>query len=70
MELRDVTSSNLAQIGFDNKTNTLRVVFATGVTYDYYGVDEQTYRHLLQAPSKGKYFHRYIRDRFNYSIVE
>jgi len=70
MELRNVNSSNLAQVGFDNTTNTLRVAFTTGAVYDFFNVDEQLYRHLLQAPSKGRFFHRYIKDRFNYEIVE
>lgn len=70
MELRNVTSTNLAQVGYDNQRNVLRVVFASGRAYDYYNVDEQMYRHLLQAPSKGRFFHQYIKNRFNYEVVE
>jgi hypothetical protein len=70
MELRNVNSSNISQIGFDNSTNTLRVSFTTGAVYDFYDVDEQIYRHLLQAPSKGRFFHRYIKNRYNFEVVE
>ena len=70
MELRNVNSSNIIQVGFDNKTNTLRVAFVTGATYDYFNIDEQLYRHLLQAPSKGRFFHKYIKNRYNYKVVE
>lgn len=70
MELRDVNSSNLAQVGFDNTTNTLRISFTTGAVYDYFNVDEQVFRHLLQSPSKGRFFHRYIKNRYNCEIVE
>ena len=70
MELRNVTSSNLTQIGYDIGTNTLRIAFSSGRVYDYYNVDEQIYRHLLQSPSKGKFFHKYIRDRYNFQIVD
>ena len=70
MELREINSTNLAQAGFDNKTNTLRIVFTTGAAYDYFGVDEQVYRHLLQAPSKGRFFHRYIKTRYNCEVVK
>ena len=70
MELRNVTSSNLTQVGYDNNRNVLRVVFATGAAYDYHNVDEQMYRHLLQSPSKGRFFHQYIKNRYNYEAVE
>lgn len=70
MELRNVNSSNISQIGFDIKTNTLRIVFTTGAIYDFFEVDEQLFRHLLQAPSKGKFFHKYIKNRYNCEIVK
>ena len=70
MELREVNSTNITQVGYDNQTNTLRIAFNTGAIYDYFNVDEQVYRHLLQAPSKGRFFHRYIKTRYNYEIVE
>lgn len=66
MELRGTQSSNIAQVGYDQESNTLRIVFTNGSVYDYYEVDEQIYRHLLQAPSKGQFFHQYIRNNYTY----
>ena len=69
MELRTVNSSNLKQVGYDKKGKVLRVIFTSGACYDYYSVDEQMFRHLIQSPSVGKFFHRYIKNSYKYSKI-
>lgn len=59
-------SSNLESAEYDGQTQTLTVTFLNGDEYSYDGVPPEIYRGLTLAGSAGKYFHRHIRDRFNY----
>jgi len=70
MEMRDTSSSNIAQVGYDTAEKVLRIVFQTGAIYDYTNVDELTYRQLLQSPSVGKFFHRYIKGSFDFNRIK
>ena len=54
MEMESVTSSLIASIGWEN--GILRVEFANGDSWDYLGVDEATFRSVVNAPSVGKAF--------------
>ncbi len=75
MELIAVESSNIAQIGFERGVqitmgakpqDILRVVFKSGLTYDYYNVESVVYEQFLHAESVGSYFHKYI--KMNYTF--
>lgn len=39
MTMHPVVSTNVAAVGYDPPTHTLRVQFRSGGTYDYYGVN-------------------------------
>ena len=57
-----VKSSNLASVGYDERTLTLEVEFLRdGSIYQYYPVSKDIYIELMNADSKGTYFSRYIR---------
>jgi hypothetical protein len=62
MEMQPVSSSNIAAIGFNSETNTLRVEFNNGGVYDYES-SQQEYEEILNASSVGSYFHRNIKGR-------
>ena len=62
-----VASSNLASVGYDAVTQTLEVEFLSGSIYQYYDVPENMHRQLLEASSKGRFFHQYIRNAYPYS---
>lgn len=66
MEMISVQSSSLRSVGFDPTTSTLRVQFVKGKLYEYAGVPLDVYRSLLDAPSLGQYFNRYIRNIYPY----
>lgn len=59
-----VDSSNIKSVGFDS--NTLEVEFHSGGIYQYYGVPTDVYHYFMNAPSKGKFFHQFIRDKYRY----
>ncbi len=59
------TSSNVIKdIDYDDKTQTLRVVFNNGSVYKYLDVPEKVYRELMSAPSVGQYFNSHIREKY------
>lgn len=68
MNMIPVSSSNLVAVGYDEATSTLRVAFKSGV-YDYYNVPKNIFEGLLNAPSKGKFHHAYIKHSFRYKRI-
>ncbi|QOV10908.1 KTSC domain-containing protein [Viridibacillus arvi] len=54
MNMIPVSSSNLAAVGYDAGSRTLRIRFHSG-TYDYYGVPLSVYQGLMNSSSKGSY---------------
>ena len=65
MDMIPVNSSSISAIGYDADTMTLRLAFRTGGMYEYHAVPESIVRQLMSAPSKGKYYSRNIKGRFN-----
>ena len=66
MERTLVTSSNIRAAGYDPDTQTLEVEFNGGSVYQYSGVPPNEYDGLMNAGSKGSYFHANIRNRYSY----
>ena len=69
MQRNSVASSNLASVGYDTTTQTLEIEFLSGSVYQYYNVPENLYEQLMQASSKGRFFHQYIRNAYPYSRI-
>lgn len=51
----------LTEVGYDEKTRTLRAVFKNGATFDYADVPPREYAGLMAAESKGVYFSTVIK---------
>lgn len=66
MERTPVTSSNLAEVGYDPASMTLEVLFHHGGTYQYFDVPESEFQALMSADSKGEYFNANIKDVYRY----
>lgn len=62
-------SSNLASVGYDEAGETLEIEFLSGAVYQYYNVSQHLYDQLMQAASKRKFFHQYIRNAHPYSRI-
>lgn len=43
----------------------LEIAFREGGIYQYHGVPHGVYEALMRAPSKGRYFHDHIKDRYH-----
>ena len=61
MERIPIQSSNLASVGYDPENVTLEVEFSRGGIYQYYGVPQHIYEGLINASSKGNFFHHNIK---------
>jgi KTSC domain len=64
-----VESTTLATVGYDKTHKLLLLAFRSRATYQYFGVPAELHQALLDAPSKGSYFNRFVRGRFPYSLV-
>lgn len=69
MQRISVVSRDLKSIGYDEAANVLEIEFNSGSIYNYFSVPQQIYNELMEAPSKGKYFHAYIRPVFRYQKI-
>lgn len=58
-----VQSSNIAEIGYDEQTETLDVLFHNGRVYRYVQVSKPEYDALMGAESIGKHFQAFIRPK-------
>ncbi len=50
----------MAAVGYDAKHATLEIEFRTGDVYEYFDVPREVFRALLDAASKGRFFHAEI----------
>lgn len=61
-----MSSTSLRAVGYDAGRQKLEVQFLANSVYQYSGVPQDVYEGLLSAPSKGRYFARYIKGRYRY----
>ena len=64
MRRRSVSSSSVASVGYDAKTQTLEIEFQSGSVYDYGEVPPEVFKGLMEAPSKGRFFSNEIRGQY------
>ena len=64
MDRIPVESSDLQDVGYDAYSLTLEIGFRSGGVYQYFDVPETEYEGLMQAASKGKYFHANIKESY------
>jgi hypothetical protein len=69
MAHRNVSSSNLASVGYDPASRTLEVAFLNGSLYSYSSVPESVYRGLMSAASHGSYFAANVKNTYSYRRV-
>lgn len=64
-----IQSSNLAEVGYDQQSQTLEILFRDGSIYQYFDVSHQVYQELLNPPggSTGVYFATNIKGVYRYA---
>lgn len=65
-DMHQVTSSNVAAVGYDEASETLNVEFIGGSCYFYFDVPEHHFTGLLNADSVGKYLNEHIKGVYRY----
>lgn len=65
IKLEPVQSSNLAAIGYDAAGALLIVVFSNGAKWKYEGVPAEVHQALMNAESKGRFFHTDIKPKYS-----
>jgi hypothetical protein len=83
MKRKPVKSSNIHSIGYTDQNGTLEIAFLAegdkeraevrkeaGDVYRYLGVPPTVHDALMRAESKGKYFHRNIRDLYPFEKIK
>lgn len=69
MRREPVTSSNVAEIGYDEASSTLEVAFKNSGIYQYFDVPKKEYESLLGASSIGQYLNQNIKGKYRYARV-
>ena len=69
MNRQTVSSSNIHSIGYDVKFQILEIEFQDGGIYQYFNIPESIYNALMSASSYGSYFHRYIKDQYQWTKI-
>jgi hypothetical protein len=65
-----VDSSNLVSAGYHRGAKVLEIEFQSGSVYRYRDVPLNAYEALMGAESKGRYFSRQIRGRYEFKCIE
>lgn len=60
-----VNSSAMSFVEYIEETQTLRITFDRSGTYDFFNVPKSLYEELLAAKSKGQFYNRFIKDKYN-----
>lgn len=66
MDRIPVSSSDIAEIGYEAASLTLEIAFNRGGVYQYFDVPEILYQEFMRSDSKGKFFHANIKDSYRY----
>lgn len=69
MEMVNVSSSNVAAVGYDEDSATLQVAFNNGGLYQYFDVPEAVFVGLRDADSVGGYLAAHVKGTYRYSKV-
>ena len=70
MKITAVESSTLATVGYDESNSLLQLKFHSRAVYHYFAVPAAAHEALLAATSKGGYFNRAIRGRYQFVRVD
>lgn len=66
----DMPSSVVAAIRYDQASATLRIIFVSGMVYDYRNVPEDVYKAMKAASSKGTFLNRFIKGHYAFKKIK
>ena len=59
-------STVISTISYDKGQAILKIIFVSGMVYNYENVPEEIYNGLLSSASKGIFFNQYIKGKFKF----
>ena len=62
-------SSVVAGIMYDKRSHTLRVIYVSGMIYDYKDVPENIYTAMKTAFSKGVFLNKYVKGKYEFEKI-
>jgi hypothetical protein len=62
-------STVISSMHYYPTTSTLRVIFVSGMVYDYKNVPEKIYKEMKTASSKGAYLNQHIKGAYDYKKI-
>jgi KTSC domain len=63
-------STVISQFHYNADSRTLKVVFVSGIVYEYKNVPEEVCEAMKTSRSKGIYFNQHIKGKFKFEKVE
>lgn len=69
MERYSIESSMIKSIGYDSNSSTLEIEFKSGEVWQYFDFLESLWHDFDSTDSKGKFFHREIKNQHKESRV-
>jgi hypothetical protein len=63
-------SSVINTMSYNAEAATLRIVYVSGMVYDYKNVPEKVYTAMKAATSKGTYLNRFIKGHYPFKKVK
>ncbi len=70
VKMERVSSSNIAEIGYDDSSQLLYVRFLNSTLYVYKNVPDVEFQSFKNAPSLGSYLNRSIKNSYPYERLE
>jgi KTSC domain len=63
-------STVVSAFHYEAISHKLRVIFITGKVYDYKDVPSKIYQAMKSSSSKGIYFNKYIKGKYEFEKIE
>lgn len=63
-------SSVISAIRYNSDTATLRIIFVSGMVYDYKNVPEDIYKEMKSSESKGAYLNLHIKGYYTFEKIK
>lgn len=64
-----VKSTAINELRYSARREELTIMFTDGTGYKYSGVPRNMFVAFKEAPSKGKFFNRFVREGYNYEKI-
>lgn len=62
-------SSVVAEMIYNEHTETLRIVYVSGMVYDYKKVPLEVYQQMRRATSKGTFLNQHIKNNYEFDKI-